>query len=157
MDLPTEMLKRLYGDRYQEYLDALEQDNTAIEHFEQDHAKHDWAQKRRNQIQIRRPLTKFEKEVLKTLKAAGLKPYIYVAAKSGSCYFRFEDVRLRSLRIGTHNGRDKYRYKWNLRYDYDIPAVKNDHGVTRYYYPHKDLLCMATHMSNYYRKIKENN
>lgn len=50
--------------------------------------------------------------ILKRL--AHLKPYIYHRATTGSVYIKFENERLRSVRIGDHKGVSKYRYMWNI-------------------------------------------
>jgi hypothetical protein len=66
---------------------------------------------------------------------AEFKPYIYYSALTGSVYIKFDNPRLRSLRIGDHDGREKYRYKWNLRYDINKSYKEDDNSVMRYYFP----------------------
>jgi len=54
-------------------------------------------------------------EVLISL--AQWKPYIYYEAATGSVYIKFPHWKLGSLRIGDHNGREKYSYRWRVRLD----------------------------------------
>ena len=68
-------------------------------------------------------------------KLAEFKPYIYYSARTGSVYIKFENSGLRSLRVGDHDGKEKYRYKWNLRYDINKSYSENDNGVMRHYFP----------------------
>lgn len=105
---------------------------------------------------MRRHLTDYEEQVLSALDEAGLEPYISVAAISGSCYIKFADGRLRSLRIGDHPGRRKYRYKWNLCLDLMFAFDDDDRGVTRFYYPSNEVEEMIQRMVNYLRKVQEN-
>ena len=42
-----------------------------------------------------------------------LNPYLFHVSRS-SVYIKFEDERLRSLRISDHKGKRKYPYKWNI-------------------------------------------
>ena len=103
----------------------------------------------KNIQRIRRRLRPFEKEVLDALQKAGLKPYVYVAASSGSCYIKFANQQLLSLRIADHNGGPKYRYKWNLRKDITKSKTAIDRGVIRYYYPSDEYEKMITDMQQY--------
>lgn len=61
--------------------------------------------------------------------------YVYYSARTGSQYIKFEDARLRSVRISDHPGREKYRYKWNLLTNIGEAYTEWDRGVTRSYYP----------------------
>jgi len=70
--------------------------------------------------------------ILRELK--DLNPYIYHKALTGSIYVKFKDKRLRSVRIADHNGRAKYRYKWNIFKGYKEDSVKYDKGVRRYFF-----------------------
>lgn len=105
---------------------------------------------------IRRSLTSLEKDVLGAMERVGLEPYVYVLALSGSCYIRFTEPRLRSLRIGDHNGRVKYKYKWNLRADCGNYVEKVEDGVKRFFYPILEYMDMVNHMRNYLRTIRRN-
>lgn len=65
--------------------------------------------------------------------------HVYKVADSGSVYIKFEKPGLGSLRIGTHHGMLKYRYRWNLRKDIEEYYNENDRGVVRYYFPWNEL------------------
>ncbi len=103
---------------------------------------------------IRRDLTVFEEMVIQALERASLKPYVSVVAISGSCYVKFKEPLLRSLRIGDHNGRKKYRYKWNLRHDCEQQRTEKDGNVVRYHFPASQVKNMVQHMTNYLAKIQ---
>jgi len=97
---------------------------------------------------IRRKLNHFEKKVFKALQTAGLKPYISVVAISGSLYIKFNNPALRSLRVGNHDGRGKYKYKWNLRDDWKIISTEID-KYPRFYYPSQDYEEMIEDMKRF--------
>lgn len=103
---------------------------------------------------IRRKLTPFEVEVLRELDKAELRPYVYVAAVSGSLYIKFHYHQLRSLRIANHKVyRGKYRYKWNLRKNYPGNRQRRDGNVMRYFYKWTEYKELVKHMKNYLNKI----
>ena len=75
------------------------------------------------------------KRLITELAAKGINAYIWHSATTGSVYIRFEDVRIGSVRLGDHNGREKLKYKFNIRNDIGRKHktwVKDD-GVWRYY------------------------
>jgi hypothetical protein len=82
-------------------------------------------------------------ELLVLLRLAGIEAYIYNKAKTGSVYIRFKDARIGSIRVGDHEGRQKYSYKYNLRLDIDKTYTKKDGKVERYFYPPTKLRLMA--------------
>lgn len=85
---------------------------------------------------------------------AELKPYVYYEAKTGSIYIKFEDKRIGSLRIGDHQGRQKYRYRWNLWVgSMDLAYAENDRGVRRWHYSAVDVDRMVEHIYNYAHAI----
>ncbi len=62
-------------------------------------------------------------------------------AQTGSIYIRFyTNLRLGSLRIADHPGRERWRYKWNLldAPGQPSPEVINDDGVQRRFYTWQD-------------------
>lgn len=71
------------------------------------------------------------------LKEANVESYIWHVANTGSVYIRFKDPRMCSIRIGDHNGRDKLKYKYNLRNDLRLKKGKwvKDNNIWRYYSP----------------------
>ena len=56
-------------------------------------------------------------KLVKELEAKGVGAYIWHRATTGSVYIRFEDNRIGSVRIGNHEGREKLKYKFNIRTD----------------------------------------
>lgn len=74
-----------------------------------------------------------------TMELLDLGAHIYKVADSGSVYIKFEQSGLGSLRIATHHGMLKYRYRWNLRKDLDEHYSENDRGVVRYWFSWDEL------------------
>lgn len=68
-----------------------------------------------------------------------------------SIYIKFRNPKLRSLRIGDHDGYEKYKYKWNLRID-GREGIEKDKGVTRFYYRANAVYDICNHIKNYSRK-----
>ena len=95
-------------------------------------------------------------EIIYFLEEAGLEPVLNnKSVTTNSFYIQFVDPKLRSLRVSDHEGRSKYRYKWNLRLDIKDSYTKLDNGVTRFYYSLKELPNMIQHMHNYLQKCKQ--
>jgi hypothetical protein len=44
-----------------------------------------------------------------------------------------KDERLGSIRIADHNGRSRYRYKYNIRFDIKRSYEEIDRGIKRFY------------------------
>lgn len=61
-------------------------------------------------------------KLIKELKEKGIEAYVWHTATTGSVYIRFSDNRMCSIRIGNHDGRERLKYKFNLRSD-----MKKDH------------------------------
>ena len=80
--------------------------------------------------------------------------YVYNAAFTGSIYIKFDDERVRSLRIATHAGRHKYKYKWNLRTDLEDRHTTKDRGAIRFYYPALQVHQLCDHIRNYANKLR---
>ena len=98
-----------------------------------------------------------QEELIFLLDEAGLSPVLYCdAVTTTSFYIKFEDERLRSLRVGDHGGKKKYRYKWNLRLDMHKYSTTVNKGVIRYFYPIEQLPQLIRHMQNYLRKCQQN-
>lgn len=83
--------------------------------------------------------------------------YIYHSATTGSVYIKFDDERLRSVRVADHPGRDKYKYKWNVRVDakFSEPWLEVDNGIERYYYPSRCIKELIKDIKHYNGKTPE--
>jgi hypothetical protein len=77
-------------------------------------------------------------QLIKELNQHDLGAYLWSAATTGSCYIRFADSRMCSIRIGDHDGREKYKYKFNLRSDISKAYSEKDNGIIRFYFPIND-------------------
>lgn len=92
-------------------------------------------------------------KLLRELEALNLKPYLYHHSLYCSYYIRFMDNRLKSVRISDHEGRSKYRYKWNFRADLKLAKILIDRGVRRFYFPFSQISGMAHRIKYYYDTI----
>lgn len=80
--------------------------------------------------------TKIANELIELLKKEGINAYIWHTATTGSVYVRFEDPRIGSVRIGNHDGREKYQYKFNIRADKKGEGFwTKSQNIWRYYQP----------------------
>ena len=80
--------------------------------------------------------------------------YTYHVSKHGSCYVKFKNERLRSVRIADHDGRPWYRYKWNL-VSHRPTEVVRDNGVVRYFYNIIDFNKFVSHVKNYSNALEK--
>ena len=80
---------------------------------------------------------------------------IVTVAESGSIYLEFDDFRMGKVRIGDHDERKRYGYKWQIRTDMDEILIDKQKGHNRFFYPAVRVRGAAHHMSNYLKKIKE--
>ena len=71
------------------------------------------------------------------LKEVNIEAYIWHVATTGSVYIRFNDNRIGSVRLGNHDGREKLKYKFNIRNDMGLKSGKwiKDEDKWRYYIP----------------------
>lgn len=81
----------------------------------------------------------------------------YHAATTGSCYIRFEDERIGSVRLGDHSGRSKLKYKFNIRSDYPKGYKKwrNHEGMWRYYVSTSNWLDIIPILENRAIEVKK--
>ena len=77
--------------------------------------------------------------VVKRANEHELNAYIWHVATTGSIYIRFKDNRMCSIRIGNHNGREKYKYKFNMRSDIRRKRLEKDKEIWRLYFPVGDI------------------
>jgi len=73
--------------------------------------------------------------LLSALNTMGIKCYLWHKASTGSIYIRFDDNRIGSIRVGDHDGIEKYKYKFNVRTDlkYKMPKWVKDGNIWRVY------------------------
>lgn len=82
-----------------------------------------------------------------------LRPYIYHKSKSNSIYIKFKNASVGSIRIGDHNERKRYSYRWNLRHDIKQKNIVDKHQHLQYYYPINLVFKMCQHIMNYENKM----
>lgn len=84
------------------------------------------------------------------INLADLGPYRYKKAASGSVYLKFKDPTLGSLRIGNHEGREKYRYRWNIREDIKEGFTRTrENGRIQYFYTFYEVEKLVDAIRNY--------
>jgi hypothetical protein len=85
-------------------------------------------------------LTGITNKLIEELNALGIECYLWHAATTGSQYIRFADSRMCSVRLGDHPGKDKLKYKYNVRSDisHKHRTWVKDGNVWRYYVPQQN-------------------
>lgn len=74
--------------------------------------------KKKRVIKMNPDLKQIAEDLVLNLNECDIECYLYHVSNSGnSFYIRFKDARIGSIRISDHEGRDRYRYKYNLRSD----------------------------------------
>lgn len=81
---------------------------------------------------------KIANKLIEELGEVGIGAYIWCVATTGSVYVRFEDQRMGSIRIGDHNGRERLKYKYNVRSDVKKRGWVKDGEIWRYFVKHND-------------------
>ena len=94
-------------------------------------------------------------KVVQTLNDIGIECYIWHKATTGSCYIRFKDNRIGSIRIGDHDGRDKLKYKWNIRTDKRIKEGWVKDETWRYYVRHNNWKNIIEPIQKRAEQVKE--
>ena len=97
---------------------------------------------------------KLMKQLRDLLLEEGLKTKVVSVAKSGSCYVAFHDVRMGKIRIGNHNERERYGYRWQIRHDAKAFQILKEKGHKQFIYPPTMLEDAVAHMKNYHAKIR---
>ena len=73
-------------------------------------------------------------ELIKKLKDKGFQINKYYAKTTRSIYLKLDYGVCCGIRISDHNGKKKYRYKFNLIKQYKGPKHINDRGYIRLFY-----------------------
>ena len=95
-------------------------------------------------------------ELLDKLSEYGLDPRLYNdSITTSSYYIKFELEGMRSLRVGDHNGKAKYGYKWNLRSDIDKSYTDESRGFKQFFYHISDFKKMIEHMIRYKHYVEQ--
>lgn len=81
----------------------------------------------------------FAGRIVNQCNRMGIEAFIFHKATTGSTYIRFGDQRMASIRLGDHPGRERYRYKFNVRKDMKHFFREEDNGIVRFYVPMTDL------------------
>lgn len=77
-------------------------------------------------------------KIIKELKEKGFQLNKYHAKKTKSIYIKLDFGVCGGIRISDHNGRKKYKYKFNLIKQYEGPKEKMDRGTVRLFYDYNN-------------------
>ena len=88
--------------------------------------------------QIKETHESIANKIVAALDEVGIESYIWHVANTGSVYIRFKDSRMCSVRIGDHNGKEKLKYKFNVRTDIhpNHPRWVKDENIWRCFISH---------------------
>lgn len=95
------------------------------------------------------------KQLQNMLKEAGIKTSIITEAKTGSTYVEFKDrPYMGKLRVGDHNERKRYGYRWQIRTDITESYIDKSKGHAQYFYAACDLEAAVKHIVNYNNAVE---
>lgn len=77
-------------------------------------------------------------KLIKKLKEKGFQINKYYAKTTKSIYLKLDYGVCCGIRISDHNGKKKYKYKFNLIKQYQGPKKKIDKGYIRLYYDYNN-------------------
>lgn len=77
-------------------------------------------------------------KLIKDLKEKGFLINMYYAKTTKSIYLKLDYGVCCGIRISDHNGKKKYKYKFNIIKQYTGPKVKMDRGFLRLYYDYNN-------------------
>lgn len=84
--------------------------------------------------------------------------YLWSEAKStGSCYIRFQDPRVGSIRISDHDGKKHFNYKYNVRFDIRHEKTIFKNGSHLFFFPSFRIDSMVFLIIKNYNKIQQEN
>ena len=86
---------------------------------------------RNNEIEVARKL-------IEILREKGFKINKYYAKTTKSIYLKLDYGVCCGIRISNHNGKKKYKYKFNMLKEYNGPKQKNDKGYIRLFYDYSN-------------------
>lgn len=92
-------------------------------------------------------------KLIKNLKENGFQINKYYAKSTKSIYLKLDYGVCCGIRISDHNGKKKYKYKFNIIKQYKGPKEKIDKGYTRLYYDYNNTDELIKDVQNE-RKIK---
>lgn len=81
---------------------------------------------------------KVSNKLIKDLKENGFQINKYYAKTTKSIYLKLDYGVCCGIRISDHNGKQKYRYKFNLIKQYKGPKEKIDRGYVRLFYDYNN-------------------
>lgn len=79
------------------------------------------------------------KKLIDSLKVKGFIVCKYYAKTTKSIYLKLDYGVCCGIRISDHNGKKKYKYKFNLLKYYKGPKIVNDNGYIRLFYDYENI------------------
>lgn len=95
-------------------------------------------------------------ELRARLAAAGMETEVVSRAATGSVYLKFADDRMGKIRVGDHDERERYGYRWQIRGDIRVPYVDDAKGHRRFFFPPTHLDVAVRRMIRYRDTIIRN-
>ena len=86
---------------------------------------------RNNEIEV-------AKKLVEILREKGFQINKYYAKTTKSIYLKLDYGVCCGIRISDHNGKKKYKYKFNMLKEYNGPKQKNDKGYIRLFYDYSN-------------------
>ena len=86
---------------------------------------------RNNEIEV-------AKKLIEILREKGFQINKYYAKTTKSIYLKLDYGVCCGIRISDHNGKKKYKYKFNMLKEYNGPKQKNDKGYIRLFYDYSN-------------------
>lgn len=84
------------------------------------------------------------------LKYRGIEIHRIAAAQTGSVYIGFDVSGMGKLRIGDHEERERYGYRWQIRLDQKNDyIIKESKGHRQYFYSPKSIYRLIDHLCSY--------
>lgn len=103
---------------------------------------------RGQRVQVR----KMVKRIRARLAECNIETVVHAEAKGSlSTYIKISQERVGSIRISDHEERDRYAYRWQLRYDITEKRVDRSKSHPRYFYPPSEWREMCDHIDLYAR------
>lgn len=82
---------------------------------------------------------KVSNRLIKELRERGFKIHRYYAKTTKSVYLKLDYGLCCGIRISNHNGKKKYRYKFNVIKQYKGPKETIDRGYVRLFYDYNNI------------------
>jgi hypothetical protein len=109
-----------------------------------------------NNVKNRKRYLGLAQRLRQELADLGIDTKIKTVASWGSVYITCDDERMGQIRVGDHDERERYGYRWQLRTDIHETKVDTAKGHRQFFFPASDVKEMAFKMKAYQEAILRN-